>query len=381
MKRYTLLYISTLLFTNISFAQSKKQVSRDWTSFGQSIEITSNTEKKFKLVGHLKTEPKDKSAWSGLWARVDTKNDEPGFFDNMRNRPVKTNTWKEYTIEGVINKNSKTLNFGGLCLNNGKFYFDNIKLYIEDENGKFQEMPFLNSDFEDTIKDNTVKNWFESTRNKTTVRVKEFTLEGSNDAVSGKQSLLITGSGIKVPEYELGKIGKENAENPQIDNMIAMLEDLKGRLERIVKNLPQEHVDHLHDDKANRFGALVMHLAAAEVYYQKYTFGSSIFDEENPEMWKVGLDLGDKAREMFKDKPMSYYLDLFDKVRAKTIEELRKRDDKWFKQVNAGNSISNQYSWFHVMEHQSSHLGQILFLRKRLPPLNEEVKLKKEIKN
>ncbi len=362
------------------YSQSNNVVSRDWTSFVQSIEVTSNKETKFKLVGSLKVVPKDNRAWAGLWVRIDTKDGEPGFFDNMRDRGVKTNVWKEYTVEGTIDKNSKTLNFGGLCLYNGAFYFDNLKLFIEDDKGEFQEMNIINGDFEKLVVDNKIENWFESIRSKKRKRVKEFEISSNDDAVSGKRSLLIKGSGIKIPEYESGKIGKENAENPQIDNMIAMLEDLKNRVEGIVKNLPKEHVDHLHDSKSNRMGALVMHLAAAEVYYQKYTFGESVFDKKNPELWKVGLDLGDKGRELLKDKPISYYLGLYDEVRKKTIEELRKRDDKWFKQVNAGNGMSNQYSWFHVMEHQSSHLGQILFLRKRLPPLSKEVKIKKELK-
>lgn len=379
MKRIILPIVFLLLLTNV--LQAQKVVSRNWTSFTQQIEISSDSEKKFKLVGSIKVEPADGKAWAGLWARVDTNNDEPGFFDNMGDRPVKSNVWKEYTVEGTINKNSKSLNFGGLCLFNGKFYFDNFKLFIEGDDGKFQEIPILNGDFEKSIKNNEVDSWYESIRKKNTVRVKEYKLTANKDAASGKQALLITGSGIKVPEYEFGKIGKKNAENPQIDNMISMLEDLKSRLERIVKNLPQEHVDHLHDEKANRFGALVMHLAAAEVYYQKYTFGESIFDKEDPELWSVGLDLGDKAREQFKGKPMSYYLDLFDKVRAETMKQLRKRDDLWFKEVNAGKSLSNQWAWFHVMEHQSSHLGQILFLRKRLPPIKKEVKIKEQVKN
>lgn len=370
-----------LLFISLFSFGQEKAISRDWTSFTQQIDITSDSKKKFKLTGNIKVNTNDKNAWAGLWVRVDTKNDEPGFFDNMQGRGAKTNLWKEYTIEGTIDQNSKYLNFGGLCLYNGEFFFDNLKLFIEDEKGDFQEIPILNGDFEHTIVNNQVKSWNESITSKKTVRIKEFNLTASKDTKFGKQALLITGKGIKIPEYESGKIGKENAENPQIDNMISMLEDLKSRVERILKNLPQEHVDHLHDEKANRFGSLVMHLAAAEVYYQKYTFGESVFDKENPKMWEAGLDLGDKGREMFKGKPMSYYLDVFTKVRKKTIEELRKRNDTWFKKVNAGNSMSNQYSWFHVMEHQSSHLGQILFLRKRLPPIKKEVIIKETIKN
>ena len=32
-------------------------------------------------------------------------------------------------------------------------------------------------------------------------------------------------------------------------------------------------------------------------------------------------------------KPISYYLKIYNNVRQKTIEELRKKDDKWFKSV------------------------------------------------
>ena len=52
----------------------------------------------------------------------------------------------------------------------------------------------------------------------------------------------------------------------------------------------------------------------------------------------------------------------------KTIEELKKRDDKWFEEQQPSFGWTNEYCWFHVMEHQSSHLGQILFLAKRIPP-------------
>jgi hypothetical protein len=69
----------------------------------------------------------------------------------------------------------------------------------------------------------------------------------------------------------------------------------------------------------------------------------------------------------------------FNEVRAKTIAELKKRDDAWFEEVKK-NGTNNYFCWFHVMEHQSSHLGQILFLSKRIPP-QPELKLEKPIKN
>ena len=368
------------VFLHFSYGQ-QKTTSRDWTSFVQTIDISLKSAKKFKLTGSLKVNPTDDKAWAGLWARVDTKDGEPGFFDNMQDRKVRVNKWNEYTIEGTIDQNTKSLSFGGLCLYNGAFLFDNFNLFIEDDNGEFKQLNIANNNFESHIKNNIIKNWNEAIISNKTVRVKEFSITTSNDSFSGKKSLLITGSGIKVPEQELGQIGKKGAKNPEIENMISMLEDLKARVERIVKNLPLEHVDHLHDAKANRIGALIMHLAAAELYYQKFTFGKSLVKKKNTEDWDAGMNLDTKGRELLKGKEISYYLNIYNNVRQKTIEELRKRNDQWFKSINAGNGISNQYAWFHVMEHQSSHLGQILFLKKRLPELKKEVTIKEAIKN
>jgi len=41
-----------------------------------------------------------------------------------------------------------------------------------------------------------------------------------------------------------------------------------------------------------------------------------------------------------------------------------------------GSTMNNHFAWFHVMEHQSSHLGQILMLRKRIPKKEEKIEKK-----
>jgi|TARA_B110000240_G_C13443932_1_gene429444 uncharacterized damage-inducible protein DinB len=379
MKKIIFLFL-VITISKQSISQENKS-SKEWTSFVQSINISIDTEKKFKLVANVKLESTEKAATAHLWARVDTKNGEPGFFDNMADRPITNNKWMEYSIEGKINKYSKTLNFGGLCIYDGNFFFDNFRLYLEDDKGDLKEVEILNNSFESEIKNNIIKNWDESISANNTVRAINFTVKSSKDSFHNKKSLLIIGRGNKVDEGDYGKIGIDDAENPQIENMISMLNDLKGRVESAVRDLKQNQTDHLHDEKANRIGALVIHLASAEVYYQNFTFGEKVFKDDKFKDWDTALDLSEKGRELFKNKPISYYLELFDKVREKTIEELRKRDDKWFRTTNAGRGISNQYAWFHVMEHQSSHLGQILFLKKRLPKFNNEIKVKNKPKN
>lgn len=358
-------------------AQTQKTVSSDWTSFNQTIEIQSPVKKKFRVIASVKVESTEPQAWAGVWARVDTKNDEDGFFDNMRDRPVKSNEWKSYTVEGIIDKNSKSLSFGGLCLYNGKFYFDKFELQIENAKGVFEPLTVLNASFETPLKDGEIPKWDLGISKDAYVKVKEYKITLDKSSADGKNSLLFEGSGIK-PRLE-AKIGNVPGASPKIGDMISMLEDLKARVERTVKNMSQYEIDYLHDEEANRIGALVMHLAAAEKYYQVFTFENREFNEEEKKMWNAALNLDQGGRDEFKGHDVQYYLDIYNEVRAKTISELKKRDDAWFAEVQQRYDWTNQYCWFHVMEHQSSHLGQILFLKKRIQP-QQKPTLPKEIK-
>ncbi len=367
-----------LVFNSVLEAQETSEVSRRWTSFVQVLDIESSSRKNFKVIGSIKVETEDSTAWAGIWARIDTKDNESGFFDNMGDRPVSSDVWQSYEVNGVLDENSKRLNFGGLCQSNGKFYFDKFELYVENESGELERVEIENPDFETKINDKSIPKWNQGISKEKTTRVKEYHVSSSQDKASGMYSLLIEGSGIK-PDTR-GTIPKVEGASPQIGAMISMLENLKSRVEYAVSSLSQYELDHLHDEDANRIGALIMHLAAAEKLYQVISFEGRRFNEEEKEEWEAGLNLGDEGRNKFKGHNVQYYLDIYNEVRLKTIEELKKRDDKWFEEVQLINGLSNHYCWFHVMEHQSSHLGQILFLKKRIPP-NPAINIKKEIKN
>ncbi|TXE02815.1 DinB family protein [Algoriphagus aquimarinus] len=149
--------------------------------------------------------------------------------------------------------------------------------------------------------------------------------------------------------------------------MVSMLENLRGRIIMSVQGLNQEQTDFLLDDKANRIGAMIMHLAATEVYYQAYTFEGRGFNEKEKEKWETALSLGDEARAEFTGKPIQYYLDIWAQVRQETMETLKTKDDKWFAKLAKGGQTDNHWAWFHVMEHQANHMGQINMLKSRLP--------------
>ena len=359
-------------------AQDTKVVSSTWTSFTQSINVESKTEKKFKIEASVKAVIADEHAWAGVWARVDKKDGGYGFFDNMGDRPINTDTWQTYAVEGTFDATSKSINFGGLCEYNGKFYFDDFKLYIENDKGVLELVKISNGDFEKKVENGTVPRWSFGVSKGKSIKVKEFDVTSTTDKAEGKLALLVEGKGIVFKDSY--KIKPMEDVSPQIGTLIAMLENLKDRVENQVKNMSQYELDYLHDDKANRIGSLIMHLAAAEKYYQVYTFENRGFNEEESKMWQTALDLDQGGRDELRNHDAQYYLDIFNEVRAKPIAELKKRDDAWLMEVHENSGMNNFFGWFHVMEHQSSHLGQILFLKKRIPP-EPEVNLEQPIKN
>ena len=360
---------------------AQKTISRSWTSFTQSIEVQTATEVKFKLVGKIKVVSDDPKGTAGLWARVDNKNKETGFFDNMMDRPVTSDTWETYTIEGIFDQEARTLNIGGLCMQNGDFYFDDLKLLIADENGDFKEAPIQNASFEQSTAENPLLGWSSGIAEGQQLKIKEYDPQLTQDATDGSLAILIKGRGATPPRPM--EIVAEAGYTPQMGVLVSMLDAMKERVEGSVRNHSVYELDYLMDEKANSIGSLIMHLAAAEKLYQVMTFEGRYFNKEEEKIWGPALNLGDDGRESLKGHDVDYYLNLYDEVRAKTKEELAKRDDKWLEEEIPGAGMTNFYGWFHVMEHQSSHLGQILLLQKRIKPedVPEEIKPSQTIKD
>lgn len=171
---------------------------------------------------------------------------------------------------------------------------------------------------------------------------------------------------LSTSSLEGQNIKAEKGYSPQIGTTVSMLEDLKERVTNSVKGLSQEEADFLLDEDANRIGALILHLAATEKYYQVYTFENRGFNMEEKKEWDTALMLGNGARDSIKDKPIDYYLDIWNDVRRETLKLLKTKDDKWFADKVKGSSMNNHWAWYHVMEHQANHMGQIRLIIKRI---------------
>ncbi|OZV68182.1 mycothiol transferase [Winogradskyella aurantia] len=162
-------------------------------------------------------------------------------------------------------------------------------------------------------------------------------------------------------------INPKKGYSTQVGVVISMMEDLKRRVTNSVQNLNQEETDFLLDSMANRPGAIIFHLAAVEKYYQVYTFENRGFNEVEKKKWGVALDLGQLSRDSLINNPIDYYLEIWNEVRKETLKLLKQKDDKWFKKKIKGSNMNNHWAWYHVMEHQANHMGQIRLILKRIP--------------
>ncbi len=163
--------------------------------------------------------------------------------------------------------------------------------------------------------------------------------------------------------------------SPQIGTFVSQLTWMREQngVLNYTKGLTQADLDYLFDANANTIGALMLHLAATETYYQMNTFDGmkwGSWSDEVKKKWDAAMDLGDAGRKAIKGHDRDYYVGILHEVREKTLAEFRKKDDAWFMTANKDQDwglANNMCKWFHVCEHESHHCGQIAMLRKRLP--------------
>jgi len=188
--------------------------------------------------------------------------------------------------------------------------------------------------------------------------------------LSGLNSSLMAG---EMPKEEgLYVIGPTDGYSPYIGTLVSMLNYNRHTIIETVKMLTKDQLDYLHDPASNTIGSLILHLGAVDKFYQINTFeGKQEFNETDKKIWNAAMNLGDEGRKNIKGQEVKYYLDMIGEVRQKTLDEFKKKDDKWLLAIDPEWSkkdpLNTFWKWFHVCEHESNHRGQMTWLKKRLP--------------
>ena len=168
-------------------------------------------------------------------------------------------------------------------------------------------------------------------------------------------------------------IGPKEGFSPQIGTLVSMMNWMRMAILQPVHNMTIDQLDYLHDAKSNTIGAMLLHLAATEKYYQLHTFEGmkwGTWDDSINKQWQIPSRLGEDARKNIKGNNLEFYLNTLKEVRDKSIEEFKKRDDAWLMKVDKEwpwGPTNNYCKWFHVCEHESNHNGQIKWIQSRLP--------------
>src|ERR1700683_3694715 len=91
-------------------------------------------------------------------------------------------------------------------------------------------------------------------------------------------------------------IGPKPGYSPQIGTLVSMMTWMRAMVLHSVKGLSQKDLDYLLDSKANSIGALLLHLAATETYYQMNTFEAKawgVWPDSVKQKWDTSMDLRD----------------------------------------------------------------------------------------
>ena len=127
-------------------------------------------------------------------------------------------------------------------------------------------------------------------------------LKGSAALTAGFSTLL--GGALFLPEIaqasdsNLNIIGPKSGYGPQMGSFVSMLTWMReaNGIINATKNLTTADLDYLIDRNANTTGALMLHLAATETYYQLNTFEGKKWNswpDSVKQQWDPAMNLGD----------------------------------------------------------------------------------------
>jgi hypothetical protein len=114
----------------------------------QALDAQAYRGKKIKLNAYVRTNVAGSGNQGQLWLRVDRESKQVGFFDNMRDRPIKSDEWSEYEIAGDVADDAIRIVFGCFLKGMGQLWTDEFNLQVEQTDGEWRPIPINNPGFE-----------------------------------------------------------------------------------------------------------------------------------------------------------------------------------------------------------------------------------------
>lgn len=172
-------------------------------------------------------------------------------------------------------------------------------------------------------------------------------------------------------EERLCRIEAEPPYTPQIGLLVDMLKYARHTTLQAVEGLSVSELDARPPGFTNSAGMLLAHIAATDRIYQHLSFGG--VDPMEPLLPEyapyVGAMTFGEAGERVTGLSLERHLSELAAARAETLSTLAQKDDAWLASrlsVPYFGYANQHWAWFHVMEDEVSHRGQIRLIRKAL---------------
>ena len=152
--------------------------------------------------------------------------------------------------------------------------------------------------------------------------------------------------------------------DPQIALLIATMQDGTREWQEELTDCPDEFVSWRLYPGGHCAGGLIMHMASCERgWIDRYLLGQERDNEEDAGAYTLKLDVDNGDWPEPPAKPLSWYLELYARHRARTIQLLVGQDPN---QVVAKDPRADHtLAWIvgHLVQHDSYHGGQIVMLQ------------------
>lgn len=162
---------------------------------------------------------------------------------------------------------------------------------------------------------------------------------------------------------------------PHIGALVEMMAYVRMTTLHDVRGLTAEHLWATPPGFSNSIGALLAHIAAVDRAYHIWSFGGRDLDPERDAALLGGLSMGREGTPPLTGQSLEALLGELQESRAVTLAALAGRDDVWLASpltVPTFDFPNHHWAWFHVMEDEVNHRGQIRLIRKLLAPAPPE---------
>jgi hypothetical protein len=107
--------------------------------------------KRVRLRGAVRVDVAGSGNQGQLWLRVDRAQRQMGFFDNMGDRPVTSDEWQVYEIEGPVARDAVRIAFGAFLNGAGTMWVDGFELSVGSDEAGWEVVPLENPGFEQVV--------------------------------------------------------------------------------------------------------------------------------------------------------------------------------------------------------------------------------------